>query len=345
MKVLVASADLTETGVVPRNLGDSYLTDSLLEALTAMGHSARAIDTGTSCLRATRVAAVSLRSLYRAIRWADGVLIGGGTLIQDDQPDRRFAGLPKYIAAVAVLCRAAHRPYAFVGVGAQDVMRLRARYAFRFAVRGARCVEVRDVDSRRTVSEQYGITPTLGCDAALLSPSKVALQYAADGNAAAPNRLVVALNQHLVSNASAVTISQLASQAASVELISMDQSTHWDFRDIDSGILTMSNVHVHPPTLTTADLVNLIGSAKAVISSRLHALYISTLLGRPQVAISGTPKVASYAKEFEIPLVSQAEIGTAISLARRAESAAVEAATARGRSGLEAALLSLGTAR
>ena len=91
------------------------------------------------------------------------MLIGGGTMLQDDVvPRHRLAvrGLLRYQLAVGLACIARRTPYAYALVGVEMLDRPDARQVAKFLVEHAACVTVRD-------------GPSAGLVRALASPKRL----------------------------------------------------------------------------------------------------------------------------------------------------------------------------
>jgi polysaccharide pyruvyl transferase WcaK-like protein len=192
VKIFVVSGDRGEPGGWPRNIGDELLTERLASFLRTKGHSVTVADFGSPSPRRHRLAVKTQGQLWRAIRSADLVLIGGGTMVQDDQPTRLFAGLPRLCSTVVFLCSIARTPVGFVSVGVQTMSRRIPRIAFGWSMRRAQFVLARDPASLQAARSMRGAKPSLACDAALFGEPYP--QTAGSGHGA-----VVALNRAEVS--------------------------------------------------------------------------------------------------------------------------------------------------
>ncbi|RII94235.1 polysaccharide pyruvyl transferase family protein, partial [Clavibacter californiensis] len=128
MRTLIVSADRTLASGHPQNLGDAFLTDALSERLRRAGHETVIADFGqTARVDSTeeRARVSGVRALADIVRQVDAVVVGGGTLLADDQPGRPFAGLPRLMAVTGLIARTGRTPLAVFGVGADPVTRRR----------------------------------------------------------------------------------------------------------------------------------------------------------------------------------------------------------------------------
>ena len=159
MRVAIAgAAALTAEGHV-MNLGDEAIADTLGAAVAQHATVSRVVTALNVRLAggappSGRFSPRPVLALERAVAAADAVLIGGGTMLQEDVlPRHRLAvrGLLRYQLAVGLACMARRTPYAYALVGAEMLDRPGARRVARFLVEHAACVAVRDGPSARMV--------------------------------------------------------------------------------------------------------------------------------------------------------------------------------------------------
>lgn len=78
--------------------------------------------------------------------------------------------------------------------------------------------------------------------------------------------------------------------------------------------------------------------ARVVIASRMHALYIAALLGKPSIAVESSSKVAGFAAEFDVPLVPIDKLADPLTEPRPVEREMLEHIATRGTVALDVAL-------
>lgn len=329
MKITLVSADRTTREGYPSNLGDAFLTDRFVAALTNLGHTVSAVDFGgvRSDSEHSRIRVTGLLGLIHLVRASDAIVLGGGTLLQDDTPNTRFGGLPRLCLTASALGWFFRKPVFYFGVGCDSIQRPAARAILRLAV-WKRAVWVRDEHSSLRFARYFGRTPQLAADVSLLSPpsdsTRVSTSQATRPVSLAPNRRDVAQ----------ITPAVVESIGA-VRLLAMDQRP--DVGDL-AGSAAFPPTH---PFLTAdqvdwMDVMDVIAGSSAVIASRMHALYIAAVCGVPMIAIGQSDKLVAFAEEFGVPLVKSFD-EVVVQSARQASGSAVEAARAR----VEAALLHL----
>lgn len=330
MKVAIVSADRSDANGSPWNLGDAFLTDVLITELTNRGHDPRAIDFGPMRTHGSlpRVPGHGLRGLASFTRWADLVVVGGGTLLQDDNRDALLGGLPRLCLAVSVCAAAARRPVVYFAVGCDPMPRPVHRWALRAATWGRRAW-VRDDASQTRARDQFALHARVAADACLL-PAADALLSDVRGPDHGAKPHIFALNGRDVSMLKADVIRESSSTTGTTPvLLAMSQGAgHSDLTQADIVRFAAEGAVDAGYPLSWRDAALYIMGAEAVVASRMHALYIALLLDKPMVAIGDSPKITQFATEFGVPLARRVLPAT-LSLAARANAAAVQAARHR----------------
>ncbi|MHA3702262.1 polysaccharide pyruvyl transferase family protein [Jatrophihabitans sp. YIM 134969] len=308
-RVLIVSSDRSGPQGLAINLGDCLLSDALADRVRAAGHAVEVADFG-SMPRAdgSRVMLAGLGDLARAVRTADLVLVGGGTMLQDDTPEKRLGGLPRLCLAVALVAVIARVPVAYIAVGCDPVKRWGQRLALTTAVRVAKEVWVRDARSQARVREMLHRRAELGADAALLLRTRDA---GLTHNPRERSGCVIALNRVDAAKLDATVVSALGRRHGGVTFLSMDQGENADSESLTPEAAKAFDTLTS--NLTVDDAIGVIASARMVIASRMHALYIAALTETPMTAIGRATKVAAFADEFLIPVadeVSEQAAGT-----------------------------------
>lgn len=326
MRILVISSDRTSELNRPINLGDAMLTDALVAALRARGHDAIAADFGYPRQGGgePRLQLAGPGALLRAMRDFDGVVIGGGTLLQDDAREIAggWGGLPRLCAASSVFARLRRNRVAFYGVGCDPVERFGARTLLRLAVRGVP-VWVRDAKSASRVSKTLKGKAVVGADASLL------MGFDPRGAASQDAPIVVALNGEHARDLRVEHLDSLKSSGRRLIFLNMSQGgSFMDANALSPDVRAVFDEVTGP--LDWDEAFRLIRSAESVWGSRMHALYAAMLSGVPMVALSALPKVVTFAEDFVVPRIKDtSEIANARPAMADAEalSAAVSTAT------------------
>lgn len=289
MKVLIVSADRTTSAGVAQNLGDAFLTDALANFVRDRGHEVRIADAGQPGRDVHRVPVRSISELGAAIRWADRVLLGGGTLLQDDQPERWYGGLPRLVVATSTLATATRTPLSLVGVGADVVRRHRMRLSLTAAT-ARRPITFRDALSQ----SRFGGRGTVSGDVCLLHgiTRSSAHRSGALVMAAGPEAAALTVNQ----------VGALRKRHGFVRFVSMDQGEHADALRLPRALRRGFDDLLIGTSWPTA--LESVGRSEAVYSSRMHALYMALLTGTPAAGFSLRPKVHQFCRSYAVPHTS-----------------------------------------
>jgi polysaccharide pyruvyl transferase WcaK-like protein len=299
--VVCSAATLTPDGFVS-NVGDEAVTACLMQAversngfrvlgtLNTTGYPGAQLPDGRFPIR-------PLRSLADAIRAADVVIAGGGTLLQEDVRPRGLqptAGLLRYLVVVAVLARLWRKPLVLYGVGAENLNGTRARFATRLICRAARDVVLRDDDSARLLEEITGRRFRVGADAAFLMDPPAA---AGTGDPT----ICVNIRKDLTGpmlDALRTLLERLLEEGWRVLLVPMDRRSGEDtdaLARLVAGLPGRDAIELASPQATWSEIVALLAGADVCIGMRLHFLIFSALAARPTVALTTSPKTTSFA--------------------------------------------------
>lgn len=323
MKVLVVSSDRTSSDGHAINLGDALLTDSLVSALQAQGLIVEAVDLGgrRRFQEEPRTYVHGLRGLWRAIRRSDAVVVGGGTLLQDDV-GRGFGGLPRLMCVTSTICRVLGKPALFFGVGCDPVERRVARLLLRFAVLG-RSVWVRDEAS-------LGRCRALGCSDVRLAAdvSLLAANTFTPPVEGGKRRVILALARGDGRTLQQRHLAALQRASDEVIFVQMDQGDH--SRDI-SLISEDSKAQFDAVTygISWREAADVYARGSVVVASRMHALYLGMMLGRQLVGFGTLPKVLAFCEEFGVVRATDMEAAVAQGAPKLADPAAFERARRR----------------
>jgi polysaccharide pyruvyl transferase WcaK-like protein len=296
MKILVVNSDRSGAEGEPINLGDAMLTEALVEALHQGGHVVTVAEFGDSPRLGGegRVHVTGVSSLLGAVRSVDAVVVGGGTMLQDDGP--ALGGLPRLVAVTSVCAWLARRPLAYFGVGCDPVTRFWPRRLLKVALwrRAAWPRDVASVDRCRHLSRSC--KAELGADAFLLaeSPDRPAGSHRVGA--------ILALAGAEAGDLKDADIDALSRRYGRVRFVAMSQSEPYDDRvgvqgrvtcEIDPGLIHRWQI-----------LADDVSKVDVIVASRMHALYLGMSRGARLIAVGEKAKVKAFAHEFGIPLAT-----------------------------------------
>jgi polysaccharide pyruvyl transferase WcaK-like protein len=310
MRVAIAgAAALTAEGHV-MNLGDEAIAETLGAAVAQHASVSRVVTALNVRLAggappSGRFTPRPVLALEREVAEADAVLIGGGTMLQEDVlPRHRLAvrGLLRYQLAVGLACMARRTPYAYALVGAETLARPGARRVAKFLVQHAACVAVRDGRSARTVR-------------ALASPKRLAVGADAVFLSAWPSDLVAARSRIAVSlriDCSSDTLRVLAQgldqmfPEAGILLVATDRRPNADagrLREFQSLLAAPERALWFPPTGGWRELVRELESCRLAVGMRMHFVMFAVLAGAPCIGLAPSLKLRSFAQDSGVRLI------------------------------------------
>ena len=295
------------------NTGDEALLAGMLASMRAVEPALEAVVISgdpAETQRTHRVQSVPRMgptAIWRALRDADGLISGGGGLLQDRTSARPVA----YYAGVMGLARLARRPYVVHAQGLGPIRHRPNRALSAMALRGAAHVSLRDAESIALARE-------LGVRRAIELVPDPAIVLRPPGGSG--GHVVVAVRSwadrldHLLPIHEAVR-----SLSTDHEILALPMHEPMDREP--SAIVTdgIPGAAVVPPETSLHERVALIGAASLVIGMRLHALVLAAGAGVPGVAISYDPKVDAFASRVGMPVA--ADLTSGVEPARIVEAA------------------------
>lgn len=287
------------------NLGDELLLRALLGLLTERGWSATVVSRNPSATTALHgVAAIALSDvtgLWRAVREADGVVLGPGTIVQDQTSP---ASLPWHLSRV-LTAAAARRPIVGVGLGIGPLRRRGSHAMVGAALERCTAVAVRDPASA-ALAASCGVRGVLvGSDLALGLPRPTgpvvprlvaALRAHAPGPHWRPlqDRPAAAWDPARIAGLAAALDDAAARVGLPVCLVAMDTDHDAAYAEAVARHLASDHEVVVPDLDGVLDLV---GTAEVVVAMRYHAGIAALAGGRPSVLIDYADKVRGLADD------------------------------------------------
>ena len=313
-RILVCSAAGLLAPEVHLNVGDEALTTWLAGAIASRLPGARVEATlnpgpaGVEHVPAGRVPVRPYHRLAKAISRSDIVVLGGGTLLQEDYKDYPIlSGLLRYVTFVAAVAKLTRVPTVFVGVGVEALTKRNSRRAARAVTRSAAAVSVRDEYSARLLEQVAGRKPIVGSDVMFLSgpplhspaspPRSGHVVVSLRGDA--PDSLV----EHL-----AQVLEKTMEDGGSVSLVATHRDAHDDpaaLERLRSRLPPDADVTTLPLTASWKQILDVMAVADVCVGMRLHFLIFAALLERRTVALtsSSTPKSMSFVNDLGLASV------------------------------------------
>lgn len=281
------------------NIGDQLIGAVISQTLTEAGHSVlknRAFPADGSWLGRGRQHLRSYLSDISALWQADALIIGGGNLVMDT------AGLGWAIhqAWLGMWCGLLRKDYFYLAVGANPLQRRVSQILYRFALRRAKNVSVRDSGSQAYVQCLTGRTDVIVIPDPVLAistfypmqpkESKVIglcpIRFDKAGQQA--KRLVdryIALHVQLVHH--------FVAEGYRVQLFTNDPDIDGEtaVAIIQRAALPEEQLVYTPTPTDYADYLALINSFSFLLTSRMHAAICAISYGLPCIGLAWQPKM------------------------------------------------------
>lgn len=285
------------------NAGDDAVLAGMLELLSQAGVQR----TNVAVLSADPAWTARVHDVRAVPRWnpvriaaelrrADGLISGGGGLLQDVSSVRPVT----YYAGVMQLARILGRPYAVVAQGLGPLRREPNRQMARSALEHAAYVSLRD-DRSIALARRIGVRRTInrGADLAL-----AALSPAGGPRDRRDGHVLLAVRGGSPADAVVGPLRHVAAELARehrVVALAMHPAVD---RDASTALVAgIADASLLDPDASLDRKLDAIASASVVIGVRLHSLVLAAAAGVPALAISYDPKVDAFAQRAGIPVV------------------------------------------
>lgn len=281
------------------NLGDELLLRALLELLAERNVVATVVSRDpwtTAALHGVETLALGdAVGLWRAVRKAEGIVLGPGTILQDQTSP---LSLPWHLSRV-VTAAAAQRRVVGVGLGIGPLRRRGSRTMLRRALHRCAAVAVRDPASA-ALAASCGVDDVLvGCDLALALPRPTGptvprLVAALRAHAPKPqwrplqDRPAAAWDPSRVAGLAAALDDAAARTGLPVCLVAMDTDHDAAYAEAVAQRLSCDHEIVVPDL---DNVLEVVGTAEVVVAMRYHAGIAALAGGRPTVLIDYAAKV------------------------------------------------------
>lgn len=231
-------------------------------------------------------------AIVRALRSADGLISGGGSLLQDRTSARPVA----YYTGVMQLARLLGRPYAVHAQGLGPIGRAANRTLAALALRGAAHVSLRDAASVE-LARHLGVRRRID----LVPDPALALDIPAGERR---DRIVVAVRDWGDRRGYLAEVrTALVELARDHPVLALPMQETVDREASLAVVEGVPGAEVLASRATFAERIAAFGDAAVVIGMRLHALILAAAAGVPALAVSYDPKVDAFAAAAGQPVV------------------------------------------
>lgn len=249
-------------------------------------------------------------AIWRALRWADFFIQGGGSLLQDVTSPQS----PVYYLGLLHMARLARRPYMIFAQGIGPISSPFLRGMTVRNLRRARAITVRDEDSAQTLRDWGVAQPEVLVTAdpgLLVEPSdETRRRELLRSLGLSPDQpyLVIALREWAGLKDFLPHLVALLRQRDEALLVLPFQFEKDLPLALDLSRMLPTRVHLPHDLLTPADSAAMIRGARAVIAMRLHAMIFAASVQTPALALAYDPKVDAFCKRSGHPLLHLQEV-------------------------------------
>lgn len=290
------------------NVGDEAILFSIIEALREVKPNITITvlsNNPQSTEQTYNVRAINrwkLTEVIGAIRESDGLISGGGSLLQDQTGIRSIP----YYAGIMKIAQMLGKPVFMYAQGIGPVRQFIGKMVTKMVVNKVNHVTVRDTDSKQLL-ENIGIKrpisivpdPVLGLDGQQFGNKWVK-------DVGVTGEFLSVSVRHWSTNTSfmekiAKTLDMLVGQGYEIVFVPM-HGTHDEEASMETKSFMKENSYVAPGDLSIQEKISIIGESKLLIGIRLHSLIFAAITYTPFVALSYDPKIDSFASIVDQPV-------------------------------------------
>ncbi|MBC6975367.1 polysaccharide pyruvyl transferase CsaB [Bacillus sp. Xin] len=247
-----------------------------------------------------------IRAIYKEIKKSDGLISGGGSLLQDKTSIKSIF----YYTGIMRLARFLKKPYYIYAQGIGPITKRQNRLLVKWHVSKAQYISVRDEDSFLYLKE-IGIKkdvevvpdPVLACNCDV--KSNWLQKHSVQGKVIAVSvRYWDAKEDYM--RKLAETLKKFKQEGYDILFVPMhgpfDQSAS---RDIIN--LMGTEAHMLPYKMDVHEKIAILSECSLLIGMRLHALILSAVANTPMIGISYDPKIDSFLQQVNQPIIGSVD--------------------------------------
>ncbi|AIY77552.1 TPA: polysaccharide pyruvyl transferase CsaB [Bacillus tropicus] len=248
-----------------------------------------------------------IRAIYKEIKRSNGLISGGGSLLQDKTSIKSIL----YYTGIMRIARFLKKPYYIYAQGIGPITKRQNRLLVKWQVSKAEYISVRDEDSFLYLKE-IGIKkdielvpdPVLACQPEGMK-SKWLQKHSIQGKVIAVSvRYWDAKEDYMKKLAD--TLKKFKRDGYHILFVPMhgpfDQNAS---RDIIN--LMGEEAHMLPYKLDIHEKISILSECSLLIGMRLHALILSAVANIPMVGISYDPKIDSFLQQVNQPIIGNVD--------------------------------------
>ncbi|MBB5173782.1 polysaccharide pyruvyl transferase CsaB [Texcoconibacillus texcoconensis] len=252
-----------------------------------------------------------LKDVAKAIRQSDGLISGGGSLLQDKTGNKSVI----YYSGVMWIAKLLGKPFVIYAQGIGPINQLKNQRIVKHTLNRASLITVRDRDSQEFLTS-VGLKkestivpdPVLGMNKPSLDESPwLASENIPSDYIAVSMRDWSDGREYLEKTAAA--LDELLKKGEKIVLLPM-HGEH-DYNTLEQLLSLMEkrdgDIWMAPYDATIQEKVVIVGQAKLLLGMRLHALIFAAVMNVPFHALSYDPKIDSFANLCQQPVVGHVE--------------------------------------
>lgn len=285
------------------NIGDEWVLAGLLRTLRQVAPDVSVVAISADPAQTRRAHGVdAVRrtdaiGIGRALRGADGLISGGGSLLQDATSARPVA----YYAGVMLLARALRRPYVIHAQGLGPIRRGPNRRLAATALRAAAAVSLRDPES-------IAMARALGIGRHIDLVPDPALALTPRVTPGGDGAIVAAVRDWRSARPYLPAIRAALDQVRDLgPIVALPMHGSVDVGASQAVVKGIADAEVLGSDLSHEEAADVIGAARLVVGMRLHALILAAGADVPAVAISYDPKVDAFAAQVGQPVAGHVD--------------------------------------
>ncbi|NEU30271.1 polysaccharide pyruvyl transferase CsaB [bacterium LRH843] len=241
-----------------------------------------------------------LKEVIRAIRASDGVISGGGSLLQDETGNRSVI----YYSAVMWIAKLLRKPYFVYAQGIGPLHGCRNQAIVKRTLAGSKLLTVRDHESKELLT-QIGLKK----EAELVPDPVLGLQLSTDKDEPLVSSPYISVSvrdwpsEYDFKAQLAKSLDDLARSGYEIVFVPM-HGEHDAKTSEETAALMEVKAIIAPHDGTIMQKVQWIAESEMLIGMRLHALIFAAVGDTPFVALSYDPKIDSFAKLCQQPVAA-----------------------------------------
>ncbi|PJK16889.1 polysaccharide pyruvyl transferase CsaB [Chryseomicrobium excrementi] len=248
-----------------------------------------------------------LQEVHEVIKNADGLISGGGSLLQDQTS---WKTIPYYLAVMG-MAKASGTPFFVYAQGMGPVRQPQNKLMMKWVLKHASLVAVRDQDSKNLLTK-LGIKK----DISIVPDPVLGINPSGFTNLFKVKKVkkVIAVSVRDWANSKAFmpklaeALDRLAAENNTIVLVPMhgkhDDETSQELR---SKMKNQNFVHISPYDASIENKMAVIRDADLLIGMRLHALIFAAAGNTPFIALSYDPKIDAFAQLADQPVIGHVE--------------------------------------